>query len=260
MFPKTLSALRDQEDRSWAVVDALLEEITPGKHGEYDRCSAWLAEQGFEVTSRYLSDMRLTGTKFPAQSREFRVPFRLYMEAAQNYSKWSSELMKQAEKEHWTLRQFSKELTGRAWADDTVEAAKRALKDEVTRREVLADQQVVDAIVNDEDAQSVVAAASNKLFDRIESGATRDVARFEGEHHEAIENTDFHKGLLELGKMIESAKRGLHYHEGVQFSEQRSAATLADIEKLEKMLGMWRALVMSGETFAAELEALLNAN
>ena len=55
-YPKTIKGTTPQEDRSWAVADALLEEIRshPGGrvlNGEYDRCQAWLAEQGYSVTA-----------------------------------------------------------------------------------------------------------------------------------------------------------------------------------------------------------------
>jgi len=143
-YPKTLAALRDQEDRSWAVADALVEEIRThdgGRvlNGEFDRCATWLADQGFEVTPSYLRDMRQTALKFNVSetlnSRHWHLPFRCYMEATKSTA-WTPRLMDQAEQERWTLREFSQKLTGKRWADDEVEAAKRVLRDPVKRREV----------------------------------------------------------------------------------------------------------------------------
>jgi len=122
-YPKTLAALRDQEDRSWPVADALLEEIQTYDTGivkqhEYSRCSAWLAEQGYEAKPHYLAAMRVTAKTFSSEERVWRLPFRIYMEASGYRGKWTPELMERAEREHMTLREFSRELTGKSWSDD----------------------------------------------------------------------------------------------------------------------------------------------
>jgi hypothetical protein len=133
-YPKTLAALREQENRSWAVADALVAEIEThpdGRvlNGEYDRCQAWLAERGYDVTPTYLRDMRNTAAKFRAsEARKWRLPFRLYLEATKS-SKWSPGLMEQAELNGWTLRQFSEQMTGKRWADDDTESIKRVFSD-----------------------------------------------------------------------------------------------------------------------------------
>lgn len=134
-YTRTLAALRDQADRSWAVADALAAELATGEtgrvlNGEFTRCREWLSEQGYEVTVSYLRTMRDTAVKFPPLEgrRRWRVPFRFYVAAGQS-PKWTEELMTRAEDEHLTLRQFSEIMTGKRWADDDLEATRRVLGD-----------------------------------------------------------------------------------------------------------------------------------
>jgi hypothetical protein len=154
-YPKTLAALRDQENRSWTVADALVDEIQTHasghvQSGEFKRCADWLAGQGYEVKPDYLSQMRRTAIKFPTPelgtsselvpsesvgNRRWNVPFRLYMQAASSPA-WTPEFMDKAEAAKWSLREFSEKLTGKRWADDDKEAAKRVLRDKEKLAEV----------------------------------------------------------------------------------------------------------------------------
>jgi hypothetical protein len=144
-YPKTLAALREQEDQSWGIADALVAEIkvvgTKVYAGEFVRCAEWLAAQGYDVTPDWLSKMRNTALRFPPSEggsgdRPWPVPFRLYIAASQS-AKWTPELMDQAVAERWTLRQFSEKLTGKPWADDDREAVKRMMTDPEKLIEVL---------------------------------------------------------------------------------------------------------------------------
>jgi hypothetical protein len=143
-YPKTLAALREQEDRSWAVADALVAEIKTHEsgrvlNGEFDRCAAYLAANGYEVGTDYLRQMHRTALKFRvSETRKWQLPFRLYMEAAK-FSSWTPGFMEDAELNHWTLRQFSEQLTGKRWADTDTEAAKRVLADPEKAAQVLAE-------------------------------------------------------------------------------------------------------------------------
>jgi hypothetical protein len=118
--------------------------------------------------------MRATAAAFPRDevgsepiSRRWKISFRLYMEAARS-KQWTPELMDAAEVEGLTLREFSKRLTGRAWADTDDEAIKRALADPATAaaiaKRALADPAIADEVMRDQPTRHSITVAQDKHY------------------------------------------------------------------------------------------------
>jgi hypothetical protein len=182
--PKTLRALQQQEQGSWPVALALVEEVpAPTSKHTWGLVSAWLGDRGFEIQTDYLRAMRKTGEDFndPASRNHRRpdgrlVPFRLYVAASQRRAtpEQRQEWLAKAAAEGQGLRQFSEMVTGRKWADSTEERLAKAARETpeaiveilqerpelVTR--ALRNAGVADAVVRDSDAHVAVIRASGR--------------------------------------------------------------------------------------------------
>jgi hypothetical protein len=182
--PKTLAALQQQEQGSWPVALALVEEVpAPTSKQTWAAVTAWLGERSFEIQTDYLRAMRNTGEKFadPRSRRHKRpdgrpVPFRLYLAAAQRRAtpEEREAWLTKAADEGLTLRQFSELVTGKKWADsgearmraearDNPEAFTEFLQERPELvAQALRSPRVADVVVNDHEAHAAVIEAGSR--------------------------------------------------------------------------------------------------